>query len=90
VADAPEATPESVGLAAARRQELRTALAGLDPLARQVVTCRYGLTDGVPRTLDTVATILRLPEGDVWALEATALARLRDLLTGPAPAIPAD
>lgn len=83
IGDQPSATPESEGLAAVQRQELGTALAGLDPLARQVVSRRFGLGDGVPHTLDEVAILLRLPEAEVRALEAAALDALRALLTAP-------
>jgi len=90
VADPPHASPKTVGLAAVQRQELLVALAGLDPLAGQVVARRYGLADGVPYTLDEVATVLRLPEAEVRALETAALETLRATLTvAPAAALAA-
>ena len=83
IPDPQPTTPESRGLAIMQRQELWTALAGLDPVARQVVVCRFGLVDGVPHALDEVATLLRLPAAEVRALEATALETLRVQLTAP-------
>jgi RNA polymerase primary sigma factor len=84
IADQPSATPENAGLAAVQRQELGTALAGLDPVARQVVIRRFGLGDGVPHALDEVAAFLHLSEAEVRALETAALDTLRALLTVPA------
>jgi RNA polymerase primary sigma factor len=85
VPDEGSAPLESQGLAAVQRQEVWTALARLDPLARQVVVRRFGLLDGAPYTLDAVATLLRLPAADVRTLEAAALATLRALLAAPVP-----
>jgi RNA polymerase primary sigma factor len=84
IADQPSVTPENAGLAAVQRQELGTALAGLDPVARQVVIRRFGLGDGVPHALDEVAAFLHLSEAEVRALETAALDTLRALLTVPA------
>jgi RNA polymerase sigma factor (sigma-70 family) len=77
---------ENRGFVVAQRQEVWAALAGLDPLARQVVVYRFGLGDGVPRALDEVAILLRLSEGEVRALETAALDTLRGLLADPAVA----
>jgi RNA polymerase primary sigma factor len=84
VSDERSAPLESSGLAAGQRQEVWTAVADLDPLARQVVVHRFGLVDGVPHTLDEVALLLRLPEAEIHALEAVALATLRSRLTASA------
>jgi RNA polymerase primary sigma factor len=85
IADQPSSsTPENAGLAVVQRQELWTALAGLDPVARQVVIRRFGLGDGVPHALDEVAAFLHLSEAEVRALETAALDTLRALLTVPA------
>jgi RNA polymerase sigma factor (sigma-70 family) len=73
--------PTAWGLAAVQRQEVGAALTALDPLARQVVSWRFGLTDGVPHAVEEVATLLCLSPAEVERLEATALVTLRTALT---------
>lgn len=78
-ADAP-ATPESGGLRAAQRQELRTALTALDVLAQQVIARRYGLIDDTPYSAAEVSVLLHLSEAEVQAIETMALTALRHRL----------
>jgi RNA polymerase nonessential primary-like sigma factor len=72
--------PETLGLAGVQRQEIRATLGRLDPLARQVIGWQSGLDDGVPHTLEEVATRLRLSDAAVQRIEGAALAVLRTVL----------
>jgi RNA polymerase primary sigma factor len=69
---------ETAGARAVQRQELRTALAALDPLAQQVLACRYGLIDGTPYSTAEAGVLLRLPEAAVCRIETAALTTLRN------------
>lgn len=60
-----------------RDEALGAALATLDPPERAVVTLRYGLDTGVPRTLDDVGAWLRLPKTHVRRVESEAIEKLR-------------
>jgi RNA polymerase sigma factor (sigma-70 family) len=56
---------------------VQRALAMLSERERQVLTLRYGLADGIPRTLSEVAEILGISRERVRQIEAEALRRLR-------------
>jgi len=71
--DRPDAEAEAHALAAA----VRTALAGLTPRDRAILTARHGLDGAPPRTLQEIGRSLGLTRQAVQQAEARALARLR-------------
>jgi len=71
--DRPDAEAEAHALAAA----VRTALAGLTPRDRAILTARHGLDGEPPRTLQEIGRSLGLTRQAVQQAEARALARLR-------------
>ena len=60
-----------------RSVELGTALRLLPPRMQRVLTLRYGLEDGTPRTLEQVGATLGITRERVRQLEARALRELR-------------
>lgn len=75
----PAPVPEEAAVAADERERLRGLLAGLSEDQRRVVELRLaGLRDG------EIAAVLRRSPGAVRAVQARAVARLRDLRDRPA------
>lgn len=74
-ADAPE--PFDLVAMEMRRQDLALVLSRLEERDRIILTMRYGLEDGIPRTLDEVGRRLDLTRERIRQLEAKALAKLR-------------
>ncbi len=60
-----------------RRQDLERVLAKLNERERTVLTMRYGLDNGIPRTLDDVGQHFNLTRERIRQIEAKALAKLR-------------
>jgi RNA polymerase primary sigma factor len=60
------------------RDDLSTALKALPPREREIITLRYGLRDGRPRTLEEAGRHFNLTRERVRQLEARALAQLRE------------
>ena len=71
--EGPEATHDRAEL----REQMRRALDSLPPRDAQVLRLRYGLDDGVDRTLEEVGVELDVMRERVRQLEARALRRLR-------------
>jgi RNA polymerase primary sigma factor len=64
-------------LDALMRNDVSAALSSLDPREREILTLRFGLEDGQPRTLEELAALLGVSRERVRQIEARALARLR-------------
>ena len=60
-----------------RRADLERVLAKLNERERTVLTMRYGLDNGIPRTLDDVGAHFNLTRERIRQIEAKALAKLR-------------
>ncbi|GBD84561.1 RNA polymerase principal sigma factor HrdA [bacterium BMS3Abin02] len=60
-----------------RRQDLAVVLGRLGERERIILTMRYGLEDGIPRTLDEVGRRFDLTRERIRQIEAKALAKLR-------------
>ncbi|HEY8476257.1 MAG TPA: sigma-70 family RNA polymerase sigma factor [Chloroflexota bacterium] len=78
VAD-PSADAEETLEHIAMRDAVRSALKNLGPRERRVIELRYGLNDGVPRTLAEVAGELGISRERVRQMEVEALRKLRRL-----------
>jgi RNA polymerase sigma factor (sigma-70 family) len=60
-----------------RRDAIRALLVRLNDREQQVLALRYGLDDGVPRTLDQVGQAFDLTRERIRQIEAKAMAKLR-------------
>ena len=70
--------PEAVNADNARSTELAGALERLNPRQQRVLTERFGLNDGKPKTLEEVGVILGITRERVRQLEMDALKRLAE------------
>lgn len=68
---------ESEVMAALLRSEIDGLLSYLEPREQQVVSLRFGLDRGEPRTLDEVAEVMPLCSERIRQIERRALAKLR-------------
>jgi RNA polymerase primary sigma factor len=75
--DEQAARPDELALEAVGRQALAEALDGLPERQRQVLTLRFGLDTGTPRTLDEVAAVIGVSRERARQIELGALAALR-------------
>jgi RNA polymerase primary sigma factor len=69
--------PERVNADRARSSELAGAMLRLNPRQQRVLSERYGLADGKPKTLEEVGAILGITRERVRQLETRALRELR-------------
>jgi RNA polymerase primary sigma factor len=69
--------PEAINSDNARSMELAGALERLNPRQQKVLTERFGLKDGKPKTLEEVGVILGITRERVRQLETRALRELR-------------
>jgi RNA polymerase primary sigma factor len=69
--------PEAINADNARSMELAGALERLNPRQQKVLTERFGLKDGKPKTLEEVGVILGITRERVRQLETRALRELR-------------
>lgn len=74
-ADGPKAL--DVGEAVIRSEQVRLILALLTAREREVISLRYGLEDGIPRTLEDVGYSLNLTRERVRQIEGSAMRKLR-------------
>jgi RNA polymerase primary sigma factor len=87
IADPGAADPERTAAAADARSSVLAAVERLDERERRVLELRYGLHDGLPRTLDDVGAIFgvtreRVRQIELRALRKLAHRRLDELLDG--------
>ncbi len=59
------------------REQIQLALETLSDREREVINFRYGLTDGIPRTLEEVGEYYNITRERVRQIEVTAIRRLR-------------
>ncbi|MBC7169778.1 sigma-70 family RNA polymerase sigma factor [Candidatus Bipolaricaulota bacterium] len=77
IADDSAQSPAREALRARLQDELREALAELDPREQEILELRYGLLDGHPRTLKEVASQFEITRERVRQLELKALEKLK-------------
>lgn len=65
-------------------EEIHKLLAGLDSREREIITLRFGLDRGEPRTLEDVGEHFNLTRERIRQIEARAMSKLRHPVTGGA------
>jgi len=74
--EAPDA--EAAVVASLRHSDIRSVLASLEVREQEVISLRYGLDDGVPRTLDQIGRKFGLSRERVRQIEREVMSKLRD------------
>jgi RNA polymerase primary sigma factor len=77
IEDTTSEQPDTTTALNLRARELADALAALSPRLREVLTLRFGLNGGTPKTLEDVGNTLGITRERVRQLEARALRELR-------------
>lgn len=65
-------------IASLLHSDIRTVLSTLDERERQVITLRFGLEDGQPRTLDQIGRSFGLSRERVRQIEREVMGKLRE------------
>jgi RNA polymerase sigma factor (sigma-70 family) len=76
-ADCSAGSPVKVAATALLPEEISRLLAPLDEREREIITLRFGLDRGEPRTLEEVAECVNLTRERIGQFEARALSKLR-------------
>lgn len=77
VQDTAAEAPDELAVRAVAREDVRKAVQELPARLAQVLTLRFGLADGRPRTLDEVGRVLGVTRERVRQIERQALQKLR-------------
>lgn len=78
IEDAEAADAETAVVASLRHSDIRAVLSTLEPREQDVIKLRYGLDDGVPRTLDQIGRRFGLSRERVRQIEREVMSKLRD------------
>ncbi|WP_275042212.1 sigma-70 family RNA polymerase sigma factor [Corynebacterium propinquum] len=78
IEDAEATGAESAVVASLRHSDIRDVIGTLEQREQDVIRLRYGLDDGVPRTLDQIGRRFELSRERVRQIEREVMAKLRD------------
>jgi RNA polymerase nonessential primary-like sigma factor len=78
IEDAEATDAESAVVATMRHSDIREVLGTLEEREQDVIRLRYGLDDGVPRTLDQIGRRFGLSRERVRQIEREVMSKLRD------------
>ncbi|ANE04197.1 sigma-70 family RNA polymerase sigma factor [Corynebacterium crudilactis] len=78
IEDSEATDAESAVVASMRHSDIRAVLSTLEPREQDVIRLRYGLDDGVPRTLDQIGRRFGLSRERVRQIEREVMSKLRD------------
>lgn len=78
IEDAEAADAESAVVASLRHSDIKSVLSTLEEREQDVIRLRYGLDDGVPRTLDQIGRRFGLSRERVRQIEREVMAKLRE------------
>lgn len=77
IEDAEATDAEDAVVSTLRHDDIEDIIAGLEEREQDVIRLRYGLTDGVPRTLDQIGRQFGLSRERVRQIEREVMAKLR-------------
>jgi len=78
IEDSEATDAEAAVVASLRHSDIRSVLASLEVREQEVISLRYGLDDGVPRTLDQIGRKFGLSRERVRKIEREVMSKLRD------------
>ena len=78
VADTRTQTPEEYAELIYLRKQLKEALSELTDKERKVISLRFGIDDGIPRTLEEVGKVFNVTRERIRQIEAKALKKLKE------------
>ena len=78
IEDSEATDAEAAVVASLRHSDIRSVLASLEVREQEVISLRYGLDDGVPRTLDPIGRKFGLSRERVRQIEREVMSKLRD------------
>ena len=78
IEDSEATDAEAAVVASLRHSDIRSVLASLEVREQEVISLRYGLDDGVPRTLDQIGRKFGLSRERVRQIEREVMSKLRD------------
>jgi len=78
IEDSEAADAEASVIVSVRNDDVRAVLATLDEREQQVIRLRYGLDDGLPRTLDQIGKLFGLSRERVRQIEREVMNKLRE------------
>ena len=78
IEDSEATDAEGAVVASLRHSDIRSVLASLEVREQEVISLRYGLDDGVPRTLDQIGRKFGLSRERVRQIEREVMSKLRD------------
>ena len=78
IEDSEATDAEAAVVASLRHSDIRSVLASLEVREQEVISLRYGLDDGVPRTLDQIGRKFGLARERVRQIEREVMSKLRD------------
>lgn len=78
IEDSEAADAEAAVVASLRHTDIQSVIATLEPREQDVIKMRYGLDDGVPRTLDQIGRRFGLSRERVRQIEREVMSKLRD------------
>jgi RNA polymerase primary sigma factor len=77
IEDKKAVSPANATVFSMLREELEQAMESLTDRERKILTLRFGLEDGTPKTLEEVGTIFKVTRERIRQIEAKALKKLR-------------
>lgn len=78
IEDSDATDAEAAVVASLRHSDVRAVLGTLEEREQDVITLRYGLEDGMPRTLDQIGRRFGLSRERVRQIEREVMAKLRE------------
>ena len=81
IEDSEATDAEAAVVASLRHSDIRSVLASLEVREQEVISLRYGLDDGVPRTLDQIGRKFGLSRERVRQIEREVMSKLREYAT---------
>ncbi|MDD5595569.1 MAG: RNA polymerase sigma factor RpoD [Candidatus Omnitrophica bacterium] len=77
IQDKKAVSPANATVRSMLKEEMNSALSSLTDREKKILVLRFGVTDGVPRTLEEVGSVFKVTRERVRQIEAKALKKLR-------------